>query len=350
MTLYIIGNGFDRYHGLVTSYQAFAFFLQDNYSDIYDNIIKYYGLKDIDRDEDEDHWDPEWAVFEKAMADLNSEEILDEFTDYLANPANDDFSDGDWDTYRIEIQGVVDNLTINLFKAFKEFILQVEFPDDTENTKLHLEIKSLYLTFNYTDTLEKYYGISKDRILYIHKSAHAKDETLILGHGVDPQSFIPEEPKPPEGLNEEDLMNWQEQQADNFELSFEMGKDELLTYFSKSFKHTDNIINENIGFFKKINHIENIIVLGHSLSDVDMPYIKKVYESIQKNATWAVSYHRDEDKEVFKETLVNLGVRPEDIRLVKLNELKVNKRSFLLFLKIKNWLLNKLYFKIKNYI
>ncbi|HWY09968.1 MAG TPA: bacteriophage abortive infection AbiH family protein [Bacteroidia bacterium] len=328
MALYIIGNGFDRYHGLTTSYQAFAFFLQDNYSDIYDHLIKYYGLRDIDRDEEEDHWDPEWAVFEKALADLNSEEILEEFSDYLANPASDDWSDGDWDSYRIEIERVVNDLTINLFKAFKEFILNVTFPEDVESKKLRLETKSLYLTFNYTDTLEKYYGISKDRILYIHKSAHAKDETLILGHGVDPQNFIPEDPKPPVGLSEEDLILWHEEQADNHELSYDMGKDELLTYFSKSFKHTANIISENIGFFKRINGVQNIIVLGHSLSEVDMPYIKKVFESVEKNATWTVSYHNEEDKEVFKRTLVDLGIRPEEIKLVKLNDLKVNPELF----------------------
>lgn len=87
MALYIIGNGFDRHHGLTTSYQAFAFFLKDNYLEIYDHLIKYYGLTDIDRNNKEHHWDPEWSVFGKALADLNSEEILDEFTDYLANPS-----------------------------------------------------------------------------------------------------------------------------------------------------------------------------------------------------------------------------------------------------------------------
>ena len=37
--LYIIGNGFDIYHGLSTRYQSFAFYLQDNASEIYDLLI-----------------------------------------------------------------------------------------------------------------------------------------------------------------------------------------------------------------------------------------------------------------------------------------------------------------------
>lgn len=58
--LYIIGNGFDIHHGLNTSYQAFAFFLQDNYSKIHDYLVEDYGLPYLDRDNEQDKRDPLW--------------------------------------------------------------------------------------------------------------------------------------------------------------------------------------------------------------------------------------------------------------------------------------------------
>ena len=43
-TLYIIGNGFDLFHGLNTSYKSFGFYLKGKHSEIYDYLIEYYGL------------------------------------------------------------------------------------------------------------------------------------------------------------------------------------------------------------------------------------------------------------------------------------------------------------------
>lgn len=55
--LYIIGNGFDLYHGLDTKYQTFAKYLAENDSEVYDLLLTYYGLPDISEDpvRDEDY-------------------------------------------------------------------------------------------------------------------------------------------------------------------------------------------------------------------------------------------------------------------------------------------------------
>jgi hypothetical protein len=57
------------------------------------------------------------------------------------------------------MEGIVNNLTQNLYEAFRGFILDVEFPEPDPNLTLNLEPNGVYLTFNYTDTLERYYGI-----------------------------------------------------------------------------------------------------------------------------------------------------------------------------------------------
>jgi hypothetical protein len=322
-TLYIIGNGFDRYHGLSTSYQFFAFFLQERYPEIYDLFTEYYGLPDLDIKNENSYWDPLWAQFESALADLDFETVLDDNTDYLANPGSEDFRDRDWHAYQFEMEGIVNKLTKDLYKAFKEFILQVNFPDAMDGKLLLLEHDSIFLNFNYTETLEKYYGIKPSRILYIHGKAKNPDDTLILGHGVDPSEFEEEEEKQPEGLNEEELERWRDHMADKYEYSYRSGKDELMSYFKTSYKSTDEIIKDNLAHFQEYSMVNKVIVLGHSISEVDQPYFRKLIDMFQEKAvTWIVTYFLDSDIKSHLENLTSMGVKETDIELVKMETLR----------------------------
>lgn len=322
-TLYIIGNGFDRYHGLSTSYQLFAFFLKARYSDIYDLFTKYYGLPDLDINNINSYWNPHWAQFESALADLDFESVLDDNTDYIANPGSEDFRDRDWHAYQIEMERIVNKLTKDLFKAFKEFILRVDFPDTMDGKLLLLEHDSIFLSFNYTDTLEKYYGIKPSRIVYIHGRAKSPYDTLILGHGVDPAEFGEDEEKQPEGLSEEELERWQEYMANKYDYSYSSGKDELMSYFYSSYKSTDEIIKNNLEHFQEFSKVKKIIVLGHSISKVDQPYFKKIIDMLDGKAViWTVTYHSDSELISHLENLVSLGVNKTDIELIKIETLR----------------------------
>ena len=74
-------------------------------------------------------------------------------------------------------------------------------------------------------------------------------------------------------------------------MSFEQGKAELLSYFTESFKKTDSIIIANTPFFDSISKYDEVYVLGHSIGDVDMPYFKKVIDSVGSRKTrWFISY------------------------------------------------------------
>lgn len=321
-SLYIIGNGFDRYHGLSTSYQLFAFFLQERHSEIYELFTEYYGLPDLDINDDNSYWDPLWAQFESALADLDFETVLDDNTDYLANPGSEDFRDRDWHAYQFEMEGIVNKLTKDLYKAFKEFILRVEFPDTMDDKLLLLESDSIFLNFNYTDTLEKYYGIKTSRILYIHGRAKNPDDTLILGHGVDPSEFEEEKENQPEGLNEEELERWRDHMADKYEYSYSSGKEELMSYFKTSYKSTDEIIKDNLIHFQEFSEVKKIIVLGHSISKVDQPYFRKIIDMLQgKAVTWTVTYYSDSERNSHLATLTSMGVNEVDIKLVKIETL-----------------------------
>ena len=111
-TLYIIGNGFDRYHDLDTKYQSFGFYLKSNYSEIYELLTQYFGLPDLITTKQESYYEPKWADFETALSYLDFESILDDNIDYVANPSDKDFEDSDFGAYEIQMQYIVENLTV----------------------------------------------------------------------------------------------------------------------------------------------------------------------------------------------------------------------------------------------
>ncbi len=319
--LYIIGNGFDIHHGLDTKYCTFGLFLKDNYSTIYDHLLEYFGFLDLDINDDSARDDILWAEFEKSLALLNSDTVLDAHSNSLANPASSSFRDRDWNTFAIDMEMIVDELTVNLFEAFKEFILNIKYPEITDINKLPLDKDALYLTFNYTDTLERYYAVPPMNILHIHEKADLNDNVLILGHGVDPKNFKPKDPKPPERFNDEELEQWVEHMADNYDHSYELGKNELLNYFSHTFKETKQIIDDNQIFFNKLKDISEVVILGHSLSEIDMPYIVEIFNSVKNNSIWLATYYGDNEKLTHRDTLKGLNIHEDKIKLINICEL-----------------------------
>ncbi len=319
-TLYIIGNGFDLHHKLDTWYSTFGLFLRDNHSDIYDYFLKYFGFPDLDEDDPKSLKDPLWSQFEANLATLDIDEVLDEHAEYAANPGSDDFNDGDWGTIAVYVSQIRDDLTVKMLDLFKEFILNVEYPDSSQLNILNIDANAIFFNFNYSKSLEYYYKIPQSKIVYIHNRAESGDK-LILGHGMDPKNFEKEEVKPPTGLSDEDLDRWTDEQSDSFDYSLEMGRAELIQYFSKSFKATSQLIEKNKAFFSSLKSIRNVYVLGHSLADVDKEYFDEILKSIVNRAVWIVSYHNPKEKVARRNRLNEFGIKNRQIVLVQMNDL-----------------------------
>jgi len=81
--LYIVGNGFDLYHGLDTKYQSFAKFLAKKDNEVYELFLKYYGLPDISEDIVTKEEYASWATFELSLANLDYEQVLDGLTPHI---------------------------------------------------------------------------------------------------------------------------------------------------------------------------------------------------------------------------------------------------------------------------
>ncbi|WP_335989769.1 bacteriophage abortive infection AbiH family protein [Acinetobacter bereziniae] len=319
MKLYVIGNGFDLYHGLDTKYTSFGRYLKNNYYRTYDLLLEYFGFEDLELDPNSTQACPLWSEFETHMSGLCIQSVLGACEELLPNYASDSFRDRDRSDFAIEIERIVKLLTTQLLNAFKEFISNVQYPDLSEIKVINLDSKAHFLNFNYTDTLSEYYGITDEKVVFIHGKAKDKETQLVLGHGIDPEKFQESPSEPPEGLSDEDYEQWEQDQADQFDYSYELGKQEINNYFVKSFKDTSTVIRQNSDFFSCISNVDEIYILGHSLAEVDLPYFIKLKNSVRSNVKWVVTCRSLTSKEHHLNVLKRIGinsataVRIEDI-------------------------------------
>lgn len=323
-TLYIIGNGFDLHHRLNTQYSSFATFLLQHYRDLYRKMVQYYDLPDFDdpslTPKEIEDLKTEWNVFEEKLAGLDFESILDEHSDYIPSVSDDDWN-SDVHAYEQIMERIVNDLTYNLFAAFREFILHLTFPAEITDSAITMDTHAAVLNFNYTDTLERYYDFVENNLLYIHGKA-IRDEVVVLGHSKkeNPMQEAPNEM--PEGLTAEEKEYWMEEQSGSYDYSYESGKNELRTYFEKSFKPTAEIIKEHNQFFQSLRDVNHVIVLGHSLAAVDLPYFSEVKDSIQPDAKWTVSWYKDDERIYKRKLLEDMGINPSSINLIQMGDLR----------------------------
>ena len=169
--LLIVGNGFDLYHGISSSYLQFRDYVQQHDSDVYDTLEKYLYLQT----------DDEWSRFEANLANLDADELLDNMKKYLGDPSGDSAST--YHEYQYQVGKVTDNLSDKMQSLFLNWVLQLDILHQSARPKLMLPKNQLYLNFNYTNSLEKLYAIPEKNILYIHGKAKDLNSLIVLGHG-----------------------------------------------------------------------------------------------------------------------------------------------------------------------
>ena len=81
-------------------------------------------------------------------------------------------------------------------------------------------------------------------------------------------------------------------------------------------KRTHSIIDQHQSFFDSLKEVRKIVIIGHSLSDVDMPYFDKIANSIMKDRVeWEISYHTQEDINRIHHFCKRLGISAHTTRL-----------------------------------
>lgn len=262
-TLFIIGNGFDITCGIKSKYVDFRQWLKSNntYPKLYELMEHLFNNCEYDF----------WGDIEKALGEYDEEQIMNACN---LNP------DIDYDhpiRYVSSIESTPDMFKSILDEFLEAFNNWVNSIDITCAKKIgDLPQDSKYLTFNYTETLEKIYRIPKDNVLHIHGSRLSKEKGYIIGHN-----------------NYRDRYD----AYDKSQLYFiQKAQEDIIDDMNGLVKDTKSIIIQNQNFFHRLsNNIERVVVYGHSLSQIDRPYIDEIVKQIGIDEPWVIYYHTEDD-------------------------------------------------------
>lgn len=301
--LFIIGNGFDRAHCLATSYDEFRKYLCDTYMDgksegDYMPMVPTVTMgpkgEDICDMEEVAKFlvylisiaEPDggkWSDLEASLGRLDFDEAFDMLPEEL-----DD--DGDIDYWK-EVYNNED-MASNLYMVvsyvkdlFAEWVddIDIEMAKAKQGFLNLIEPEDIFLTFNYTETLEKVYGIPKDSICHIHGT---QGETIFFGHG-----------------NTEDYT--EEYMSKN--IGSENSLSELDNFLKKD---TKKALKEHESFFDGIDDtIKEVYSIGFSFADVDLIYMREICRKLSVDVVWHLNGFNPSDIPIFQTKLRECGFK-----------------------------------------
>ena len=309
--LYIIGNGFDLYHGLSTSYNDFKNYLLETKSPVYEKVDKflYYNNKD-DKS-------TVWNEFEQNLSNLNEDALIEECRCFLISYGDPNWKDSGHHDFQYCIEEVTTYLTSELLDSFTSWIKISNKQINNTIPKMNINKNAKFLTFNYTMTLEMVYEIFPTNILHIHNSVEEKN--LILGHNYSNEEREIAESKLPVIRRLSDIDEiLAERGLEEDDVRYREGKDIIKSYYGANYKNSDIIIKKNLDFFRELNNCERIYVLGHSLTNVDMKYLMEILNYVSNGVKWYITWYSEIDKENIQKFISNSKIR--NYQMVKITD------------------------------
>lgn len=295
MKLFIIGNGFDIGHKISTSYWDFRKFLERCYPNFLNAFEANYNIYPGSSEDEKKKM--LWNELESNLANIDEDIIIENATsiDMGLEGGNIGIEDTLYQYFSEEFD-YINKLSYYL----KLWVRGIRIRDVSVKTKM-FDSKSdnIYITFNYTSVLENVYKISENRIIHIHGSLRNRDGNPIIGHG----NYTRIE-KIKERRNKAD------ENFDEKELSISRV---IENYYSSTYKNINRYIHK-LGILKNKN-IDEVIVIGHSLSGVDMPYFTKINDYVKDKAKWKVYYHNKDKKNQMYENLIEFGIKGKQIEM-----------------------------------
>ena len=312
VNLNIIGNGFDLYHGLPTSYYFFACYFLKNHEETYYQLASMYGLSkgiySYPSDEltlgiDDVGF---WSDFEKNLAILASDWVENSLLDDL----DLEFSDPPV-TLEIDRPNIATDIKRILFNWIRDTVDKDEVYEivdrHIETNKVKFQKNDYFISFNYTHTLEKLY--EKKEIFHIHgECCDDNDDELIIGHGSDKEIL-----RLRSKISELDNDTQFYQTANNRvqEYSFEI---DILESLRKPVSKCKSALANELSYYTKPDFIR---VYGCSLGEVDIPYMKLVHEK-WPDVKWSFSYYSRRDVERVSEATDKIGLKEDQWTLFEL--------------------------------
>lgn len=338
--LFIIGNGFDIAHGLPTRYVDFRKFLEKNDFSFFERIFEIYRYsfkrkihpvthEVLNLNGNEDEYDLLWKDFEFNMREVNENLIFDEYEFELEYET--EYDDQIKENIERDILETFYEIYEHLQSKLDEWISSIDITNLTKKSSLiNNENYDLYLNFNYTRVLEEVYGIEEE-ICHIH--GEVGKTPLIMGHNNKDKInglkreldyyrtrniIVSNENELEEGMDEYE--EYEELEETNNEFTERIKCEELLKYYQETYKAPSYYIEENYSFFESISDVEEILIVGHSLNEIDMPYFEYIFSKVNSDVKWKAYYYLKKDREIFKNKILGLGVKEENIEVVNIGK------------------------------
>lgn len=360
--LYIIGNGFDRYHGAACRYLDFHNYLFAREPEIVGAFDLYFGPRSIERSFDFDlggFWcvqpksernkyhlpyptttwakDHLWANFEYYLGDMNREKIFEDLDQHYPKKLRHAkrFTLLNYVTPITSLSTRINECTFQMKYHFHRWVNKLHYAKGWKKRMLNLDKNALFLNFNYTTFLEDEYSIPTSQICYIHGNRHDKFGNLILGH----RANIKQEFERWKYLHQNRChyrLNLKDEKGryyanDNmvylayFLESGEKGnwhnifrynavleaKEILEQYYIANMKDTNRIIEQHASFFQSLKAIKRITILGHSLSQVDMPYFTAISNQLSSDVDWEFSVYSKRDEQMVKQFCKQMNINSD---------------------------------------
>ena len=226
MSLYILGNGFDLAHDGLDT--RYSAFKQFCHKN---NTELYKILNDVYNSKDL------WCDFEKTLGEPNLEQVNYVNTSFKVN--------------------LFDGQFVNkIHAALVDWIGSIKL--DNVKRKFNFDCKDKFFTFNYTCVLEQVYGIELDNVLHLHGNSvltkFFECDKFIFGHNKNLPQNSPE-------------------------------------ILVKTKKNTEAVIKMHEKTMKAfLDQTQEVIVIGHSYSDIDWPYFFMI-SNYKPNVKWKLYYH-----------------------------------------------------------
>lgn len=268
-SLCIIGNGFDLHHGLETRYSDFRRFLvNQGYSHIVSQLESIFPAECTD--DNGNHGYLLWSNLEEAIGCYDLDYVYHELTDWIKIDYDHMIRSAS------QIEDSADWLLAPLVRSLSSLIAEwiSNLPYRGICPTISLPYPSIFISFNYTRTLEDIYHVPEKDVHHLHGVIGKTG--LVVGH-----RYTADES---EAFDERALI---------FE---EEAKRNIISIMNECRKPTEEIISINRLLFQSLQTITDIYIYGHSYSSVDLDYFRVVNQSVPSDVLWHLGYHSDNDR------------------------------------------------------
>ena len=241
-TIYVIGNGFDLAHQGIDgdavklyriNYSDYKSFLNNQGSLLlcppmtYDDLFSIIeAIPTISKD---------WSNFEEALSELDPKYLLSHFESRKFKY-----------TKPCPLNEFLSCMDESIQQSFEDWVNSVVLGD---TPVFDFDKRSFFISFNYTETLEKVYNIDPSSIIYIHRKRHNGIGRYVFGHSVDRDELF----KKDYYLDSDN--------PDIFDIR------NSIANWKKDYQ-SDELLNKLSG----LDGVGEIKIIGHSMSIVDKPY------------------------------------------------------------------------------